>query len=90
MNIVHVSPNAPFNDGWGFQENLLPKYHAKLGHHVTLITTNQQFSPDGIITVKPGTFRSKDGFDVLHCRTFSSPKVVSLRFFQNSIFMNSF
>jgi len=65
MNIVHVSPNAPFNDGWGFQENLLPKYHAKLGHHVTLITTNQQFSPDGIITVKPGTFRSKDGFDVI-------------------------
>lgn len=41
MNIVHIAPNAPFNDGWSYQENLLPKYQAKLGHTVTLIVSDR-------------------------------------------------
>ena len=40
MIIVHIAPNAPFNEGWSYQENLLPKYQQKMGHDVTLITTN--------------------------------------------------
>ena len=42
MNILHISVNAPYNEGWGYQENLLPKYQKKLGHNVTLITTTFQ------------------------------------------------
>ena len=44
MKIVHIAPNATYNEGWGYQENLLPKYHAKLGHEVTLIITNIEHS----------------------------------------------
>lgn len=40
MKILHISPSAPYNDYWGYQENILPKYHKKLGHDVTLIITN--------------------------------------------------
>ena len=40
MNIVHIAPNSPYNEGWSYQENLLPKYQAKLGHNVTLIVSN--------------------------------------------------
>ena len=36
MKIVHIAPNAPYNDYWGYQDNLLPKYHKKLGHDVTV------------------------------------------------------
>lgn len=65
MNIVHIAPNAPYNDGWGFQENLLPKYHAKLGHRVTLIVTNRMHTPEGIQETEPDSYRSRDGFDVI-------------------------
>ena len=40
MKIVHIAPNAPYNEGWGYQENLLPKYQVRNGHDVTLIITN--------------------------------------------------
>ena len=65
MNIVHISPNAPFNDGWGFQENLLPKYHALLGHKVTLIVPNKMHVADKIVDTETGTFYSCGGFDVI-------------------------
>ncbi len=65
MNIVHISPNAPYNDGWGFQENLLPKYHSKLGHKVTLIVTDT-IHTDGLIEqTEAETFTSVDGFSVI-------------------------
>jgi hypothetical protein len=41
MRIVHIAPNAPYNEGWSYQENLLPKYQKRLGHDVTLIITNK-------------------------------------------------
>ena len=41
MRIVHIAPNAPYNDQWGYQENLLPKYQRRLGHEVSVITTNK-------------------------------------------------
>lgn len=40
MKIVHLCLDSPYNDDWGYQDNLLPKYHYKLGHDVTVITTN--------------------------------------------------
>lgn len=40
MKIVHIAPSAPYNEYWGYQDNLLPKYHKKLGHEVVLIATN--------------------------------------------------
>ncbi len=49
MRIVHIAPNSPYNDYWGYQDNLLPKYHKKLGHEVTVITTNTMHK-DGKIT----------------------------------------
>lgn len=40
MRIVHICLQAPYNDYWGYQDNLLPKYHRKSGHDVTVITTS--------------------------------------------------
>ena len=50
MKIVHIAPCAPYNEGWGYQENLLPKYHYKLGHEVCLIVSDAMHE-DGKLTI---------------------------------------
>ena len=65
MNIVHISPNAPYNEGWGFQENLLPKHHAALGHRVTLIVTNLMHQDGKLRETEPVSYASESGFDVI-------------------------
>lgn len=38
MKIVHICMTQ-YSDGWTYQENMLTKYHKKLGHDVTVITS---------------------------------------------------
>lgn len=39
MKIVHLCLCGPYNDNWGYQENIIPKYNKKEGHDVTVITS---------------------------------------------------
>lgn len=39
MKIVHLCLCGPYNDNWGYQENIIPKYNRKDGHEVTVITS---------------------------------------------------
>lgn len=39
MKIVHIMLCGPVTDGWSYQDNLLTKYHRKLGYEVTMITS---------------------------------------------------
>lgn len=65
MKIVHIAPNAPYNEGWGYQDNLLPKYHVKLGHQVTLIITNKKHQDGKIVECEQEDYISSDGFRVI-------------------------
>ena len=49
MKIVHISPASPYNEGWGYHENLLPKYHKKMGNEVTLIITDKMHKDGKIV-----------------------------------------
>lgn len=40
MKIVHICLANPYVDNWGYQENLLPEYLAKLGYENHIITSN--------------------------------------------------
>ncbi len=40
MKILHICQY--YNDGYGYQENLLPRYQAKLGHDVFVITSDRK------------------------------------------------
>lgn len=40
MKIVHICQY--YNDGYGYQENLLPRYQARLGHNVVVITSDRR------------------------------------------------
>lgn len=42
MRIVHIQQY--YNDGFGYQENILPSYQAKLGNEVILITSNLNYA----------------------------------------------
>lgn len=61
MKIIHLCLEAPYNDYWGYQDNLLPKYHRKLGHEVTVITTNTKHHEGKIIETDIGDYYLNDG-----------------------------
>lgn len=69
MKIVHIALQAPYNEGWGYQENLLTKHQAKLGHDVTLITTCTKNTSNAlIIDCEPEDYTSPDGFRVIRLK----------------------
>lgn len=62
MKIVHLCVNGPFTEGWGYQENLLSKYHALAGHEVTVIAGQEKHQPSGEIVQAPvGETMLEDG-----------------------------
>ena len=65
MKIVHIAPSAPYNNNWGYQENLLPKYQAKLGHDVVLIITNRMHSNGMIVETDEADYRLPDSVRVI-------------------------
>lgn len=65
MKIVHIAPNAPYNIGWGYQENLLPKYQRKLGHEVTLLITDTMHRDGQIVKTECEDIRLEDGVRVI-------------------------
>lgn len=40
MRITHLCLAGTITDGWTYQENLITKYHKKMGHDVSIITSN--------------------------------------------------
>ena len=68
MKIVHIAPSAPYNDYWGYQDNLLPKYHKKMGHEVTVITTNTMHKDGKIVETQCADYVLDDGVRVIRMR----------------------
>lgn len=68
MKILHIAPNAPYNDYWGYQDNLLPKYHKKLGHDVTVIITNTMHKDGKIIEIPCSDYVLNDGVRVIRLK----------------------
>ena len=65
MKIVHIAPTSPYNDYWGYQDNLLPAYHKKLGHEVTVIVPNLTHSEGRIVETKCADYHLEDGVRVI-------------------------
>lgn len=67
MKILHLCLSAFFIDNYSYQENILPKYHAKQGHEVTVIASLFTFNEEGKGTYlsSPSKYRDKNGFDVI-------------------------
>ena len=59
MHIVHTVLAGLMTDGASYQENLLPKYHRRLGHTVTVIALQWSMQADGT----PGPDRREPYFN---------------------------
>lgn len=49
MKIVHIQLVGPYTDGWLYQDNILPKYHKRMGYNVEFITTDYFLNNNGLI-----------------------------------------
>ena len=67
MIIVNIAPNSPYNDYWGYQDNLLPKYQRKMGHDVTMITTTKMHQDGKLVEIAPTNYVLDDGVKVYRC-----------------------
>ncbi|WP_416201291.1 MAG: hypothetical protein ACFWUD_03875 [Thermocaproicibacter melissae] len=58
MKIVHLCLCGPFNDNWGYQDNIIPKHNKKDGHDVTVITSVfiNSTKQEGYEKVEPGEY----------------------------------
>ena len=51
MKIVHICLCGPVTDGWNYQDNMLTKYHRKMGHEVTIITSQSIWGKNGQLEI---------------------------------------
>ena len=76
MKIVHIAASAPYNDYWGYQDNLLPKYHKRMGHDVTIITTNLMHKDGKIVETDCADYVLNDGVRVIRLKKKQYPHIV--------------
>jgi len=65
--IVHVCLCGPVTDGFSYQENLLTKYHRRLGYEVSIITSQWIWGEDGRLK-KDERNRYRNEHDILVVR----------------------
>ncbi len=71
MKIVHITLTGSFNDDWGYQDNLIPKYNKLNGHDVTIITTTFKSSMkqhEKYVRVQPGQYLLGNGIKVIRIK----------------------
>lgn len=67
MKIVHLCLSCFYIDNYSYQENMLPKYHVKMGHNVTVIASLVSFSKEGkpCLLDSASEYMSKDDYKVI-------------------------
>lgn len=67
MKIVHLALDCFFIDGYSYQENILMKYHVKMGHDVTVIASLVSFNDKGnkCLLPQPCEYLDSAGFKVI-------------------------
>lgn len=83
MKILHLCLGNFFIDNYSYQENMLPKYHAKQGHDVLVIASLYTFDKNGNGTYlsDPTRHQDKNGFNVV--RLANKKPTVWNRFFRH-------
>lgn len=63
--ICHLCLHGPYNEGWNYQENILPKYHALMGIKVFQIVTCYIWDNGKINTIEPQRYVNANGVEVI-------------------------
>jgi len=72
MKIVHVCLCGSYNDYWGYQDNMIPKYNILDGHEVTVITSTfiNSKNSEGYEKVSPRDYYLKTGEKIIRIPFF--------------------
>lgn len=67
MKIVHLCLSCFYIDNYSYQENMLPKYHVKMGHDVTVIASLVSFNKEGkpCLLSSPSVRMDDNGYKVI-------------------------
>lgn len=69
MRIAHLCLAAFYNDGFGYQENILPRVHRRLGHEVVIIASTEAYVEQSALGyVTPSSYVNEDGIPVHRLR----------------------
>ncbi len=63
--ICHLCLHGPYNEGWNYQENLLPKYHSIMGMKVYQIVTCYIWDDGKLKTILPQRYTNSVGVEVI-------------------------
>ncbi|MGX7099282.1 glycosyltransferase [Globicatella sanguinis] len=73
MKITHISLIGIFTDYWSYQDNLLPKYHKRLGHDVTMITSRYIYNKVGKLEIDKRTkYLNENGVNTIRLDIFNN------------------
>ena len=75
MKIVHIClANSVWDESYAYQDNLLPAYHRRMGHDVTIFApTAARFdSKGGYIVKSPGVYLLSDGIKLIRVKPLIS------------------
>ena len=61
MRILHIQFAGPYTENMGYQENILPKFHYRLGHEVYMLTSCYAWRNSKIVHVPVERKTMKDG-----------------------------
>ena len=77
MKIVHLCLCSFFPDNYSYQENMLPKYHKKLGYDVEVIASTQSFDKHGKVCYldNVGTYHNEYDIKVTRLAYKSNSKI---------------
>ena len=67
--IVHISLNSLYTDGWSYQDQMLSKYHKRMGYDVTCITSHFVNDDKGnVVWDSRAEYTNPDGVKVIRLR----------------------
>ena len=70
MYITHICLTGPYTDGWNYQDNMLTKYHAKMGLSVTVLAPNWSYNEKGHLTkTESGEYTDSNGVKIIRIST---------------------
>ncbi len=77
MRVVHLCLGSFYPDNYSYQENMLPKFHKKQGHHVEVIASLQTFDVNGKPSYmsKAETYQNEYDIKVIR-RDYRKPEVI--------------
>ncbi len=64
MKITHLCLGCFFPDGYSYQENILTKYHKKMGHDVSIIASLQTFDKNGKVSYMDKAMKYRNEYDI--------------------------